>query len=72
MGVAQLPLALCRGSIARGELVVLLGDHTLPAHQLHAVYPSRRGLAPGVRALIEFLVDVLPAVLESAEHGVSG
>lgn len=72
MGVAQLPLALCRGSIARGELVVLLGDHTLPVHQLHAVYPSRRGLAPGVRALIEFLVDVLPAVLESAEHGVSG
>ncbi|MBD4889085.1 LysR family transcriptional regulator [Xanthomonas citri] len=54
------------------DLVVLLGDHTLPAHQLHAVYPSRRGLAPGVRALIEFLVDVLPAVLESAEHGVSG
>lgn len=33
MGVAQLPLALCRGSIARGELVVLLGDHTLPVHQ---------------------------------------
>ncbi|AGH79234.1 hypothetical protein XAC29_19165 [Xanthomonas axonopodis Xac29-1] len=25
-----------------------------------------------MRALIEFLVDVLPAVLESAEHGVSG
>ncbi len=72
MGVAQLPLALCRGSVVRGELVVLLGDHTLPVHQLHAVYPSRRGLAPGVRALIEFLVDVLPAVLESAEHDVSG
>jgi len=27
---------------------------------MHFVYPSRRGMLPGVRALVDFLADRLP------------
>ena len=55
VGVAQLPLALCAPAVADGRLEVLLPRHRLPQHQLHAVFPSRRGLAPAVRAFLDFL-----------------
>lgn len=46
VGVAQLPFHICEEDIRHGRLTVLLPDHTLPGHQLHAVYPTRRGLLP--------------------------
>ncbi|MBO9537878.1 LysR substrate-binding domain-containing protein [Herbaspirillum sp.] len=54
-GLALLPFNVCHETIRRGELTVLLPRHRAPAHQLHAVFPSRRGLVPAVRAFIEFL-----------------
>lgn len=62
VGVAQLPFNLCGDAIRDGRLVVLLPDYRLPVHQLHAVFPSRRGLVPAVRAFIEFLAEELPGV----------
>lgn len=41
--------------IATGKLVVLLKDCEPPAQPITAVYPSRRFLAPKVRAMIDFL-----------------
>jgi len=60
VGVAQLPFNLCSGAIRDGRLVVLLPEYRLPIHQFHAVFPSRRGLVPAVRAFIEFLAGELP------------
>jgi DNA-binding transcriptional LysR family regulator len=54
-GVGQLPFNLCGDAIADGRLVVLLPEYRIPGHQLHAVFPSRRGLMPAVRAFIDFL-----------------
>jgi len=65
-GVAQLPFNLCAEAIRDGRLVVLLPDHRVPVHQLHAVFPSRRGLVPAVRAFIEFLAAELPMMTASA------
>ena len=62
IGIAQLPLNLCAEAIRDGRLVVLLPGYRLPAHQFHAVFPSRRGLVPAVRAFIEFLAEELPDV----------
>lgn len=62
VGIAQLPFNLCADAIRDGRLVVLLPNYRLPAHQFHAVFPSRRGLVPAVRAFIEFLVEELPDV----------
>lgn len=66
ISVAQLPFNLCADAIRDGRLVVLLPDHRVPAHQLHAVFPSRRGLVPAVRAFIEFLAAELPVMTAGA------
>jgi len=56
LGVAVLPELLIREDIVRGELETLLPQWTLPGGIIHAVFPSRRGLLPAVRALIDRLV----------------
>lgn len=55
VGVVQLPLMLARGHIERGELVHLLPDWAPRREIVHAVFASRRGLLPSVRALIDHL-----------------
>ena len=62
VGVAQLPFNLCAEPVRDGRLVVLLPEYRLPVHQFHAVFPSRRGLVPAVRAFIEFLAEELPGM----------
>ncbi|WP_369933030.1 LysR family transcriptional regulator [Xanthomonas tesorieronis] len=66
LGVAQLPIDLCQDAIDAGRLVALLPEHRLAAHRLHAVYPSRRGMVPAVRAFIDYLTLELPSAMVSA------
>jgi DNA-binding transcriptional LysR family regulator len=63
VGIAQLPFNLCAAAIDDGRLQVLLPNYALPANQLHAVFPSRRGLAPAVRAFLDMLAAQLPAIM---------
>ena len=65
-GVAMLPESVCAAAVAQGELEVLLPDWSVPEGTMHFVYPSRRGMLPGVRALVDFLAERLP----QAAHGV--
>lgn len=60
IGTTQLPYHLCEEDIREGKLVRLLPEYKLPAHQLHAVYPTRRGMVPAVKVFIETLVRELP------------
>ncbi|RUX07744.1 LysR family transcriptional regulator [Mesorhizobium sp. M8A.F.Ca.ET.059.01.1.1] len=69
MGIAQLPRNLCGDAVRTGRLVRLLPDHSLPAHQLHAIFPSRRGLVPAVRAFLDFLGHELPLLIAKIEDG---
>ena len=55
LGLCALPEYLCDEEIRQGLLVPVLPDWTLPPGLFHAVYPSRRGLIPAVRALLDFL-----------------
>lgn len=55
-GIGLLPGYLVGPHIARGELLPLLPDWQVPEMSIYALYPSRRYLAPGVRALVDFLV----------------
>ncbi|KVN05466.1 LysR family transcriptional regulator [Burkholderia sp. MSMB1552] len=50
VGVAQLPTMMVRGPIARGELRQLLPGWAPRREIVHAVFASRRGLLPSVRA----------------------
>ena len=57
VGLVQLPAVMARDQLAAGSLVRLVPDWA-PRHEIiHAVFPSRRGLLPSVRALIDFLAQ---------------
>lgn len=56
-GIARLPIELCAASFDDGTLCELLPNHRSSPHQLHAVYPSRRELAPAVRAFVDALSE---------------
>ena len=59
IGIGALPTLVCHEAMAAGRLVALLPEYQLPGGILHAVFPSRRGLVPAVRAFIDFLVEEL-------------
>jgi len=53
----QLPRMLLREPFERGELVTVLPDWAPRREIVHAVFASRRGQLPAVRALIDFLAE---------------
>lgn len=59
MGIAFLPEYACREPLADGRLELVLPAWTRRDGILHLVFTSRRGLLPGVRAVIDFAAEVL-------------
>ncbi len=57
VGIVQLPILMLREQMAEGTLVRLLPQWAPRREMVHAVFPSRRGLLPAVRAMIDFLVE---------------
>lgn len=57
LGIVQLPLLIGGQDIANGALVDVMPSWVPPSGVVHAVFPSRRGLLPAVRALINFLAE---------------
>ncbi|MCP1676433.1 DNA-binding transcriptional LysR family regulator [Natronocella acetinitrilica] len=57
VGVAQLPVLMLSRELESGALVSVLPQWRPPREVIHIVFPSRRGMLPSVRALIDFLVD---------------
>ncbi|KRD63652.1 LysR family transcriptional regulator [Ensifer sp. ENS10] len=55
VGICQLPEMVIRQDLKDGTLVDVLPDWAPRAGIIHAVFPSRRGLLPSVRALLDFL-----------------
>ncbi|WP_321895932.1 LysR family transcriptional regulator [Burkholderia cepacia] len=55
VGIVQLPTMMVRDEVARGALVTVLPDWAPRREIVHAVFASRRGLLPAVRALLDFL-----------------
>jgi DNA-binding transcriptional LysR family regulator len=55
VGVACLPTMLVSDDLSSSALVRLLPSLRLPSGVVHAVFPSRRGMVPAVRALLDFL-----------------
>lgn len=78
VGVVQLPTMMVWDQIRDGRLVQVLPEWRPRSGIVHAVFPSRRGLLPSVRALLDYLADECEAqrrrtdqVLE-ATNGASG
>ena len=55
LGVCQLPTMVIREDLREGRLVEVLPEWAPRAGILHAAFPSRRGLLPSVRSLLDFL-----------------
>jgi DNA-binding transcriptional LysR family regulator len=51
----QLPCMVVEDDLAAGRLVDILPNWVPRSGVVHAVFPSRRGMIPGVRRLIDFL-----------------
>ncbi|MBF8672023.1 LysR family transcriptional regulator [Pseudomonas putida] len=64
-GAVHMPAVVVREDLNDGKLVNLLPDWAPRTGVVHAVYASRRGLLPSVRALLDFLGD------EFANSGIS-
>ncbi|CAM3600244.1 LysR family transcriptional regulator [Paracidovorax anthurii] len=60
VGMCWLPDYMCHDDLRSGRLVRLLPDWAPPRGVVHAVFPSRRGLAPAVRRFLDFLGEMVP------------
>ncbi|MBG0807893.1 LysR family transcriptional regulator [Methylosinus sp. H3A] len=61
VGIVQLPEYLVRDHLEQGFLEPALSDWTPRTGIIHAVFPSRRGLARTVRGFVDFLAEELKA-----------
>jgi DNA-binding transcriptional LysR family regulator len=59
VGATMLPSDYCMEDIQAGRLMPLLQNWLMPAATLQAVYVSRRGMVPAVRAFLDFLDENL-------------
>lgn len=57
VGVVQLPHLMLKQQLFSGALVRLLPEWSPKREIIHAVFASRRGLLPSVRALVDFLAQ---------------
>jgi DNA-binding transcriptional LysR family regulator len=70
MGLALLPEIMCRDALADGRLVRLCGDWACAPSEIQAVFASRRGMLPAVRAFIDHLLQNPPGAA-AARSGLS-
>jgi DNA-binding transcriptional LysR family regulator len=57
MGVAALPCYIAEGALRAGTVVAVLEDWSLPAQEIHAVYPSPRMVPFKVSGLVAWLQE---------------
>jgi DNA-binding transcriptional LysR family regulator len=57
IGVVQLPTLMVRDQVRSGQLARLLADWAPRPETIHVVFPTRRGLIPAVRGLIDHLAQ---------------
>lgn len=66
VGLVQLPTMMIVDQLANGSLLPLMPQWRPQPEIIHAVFPSRRGLLPAVRALIDHLAQSFAALDEES------
>lgn len=59
VGIAALPESMYGNALRAGQLSPVMPGWTLPVPQLYAVFVSRQGMPPAVRAFVDYLVEKL-------------
>ena len=57
IGVVQLPCMVVKDELDKGNLVEIIPGWAPQGGVVHAVFPSRRGLLPAVRLLLDYLAE---------------
>jgi len=70
-GIALLPSIATQEELRRGQLVPVLPQWQSPEGIVHCIYPSRRGMMPAVRTLLDFLSQRLPTMYQRLEKAVT-
>lgn len=68
VGICQFPVFIIQNDLDAGRLINLLPEWTPKAGVIHALFPSRRGLLPSVRALLDFLADQYSPRTPPSDH----
>jgi len=66
LGIVVLPAYMCHDQVRSGELQTILPEWSAGESTMTALVPSRQGILPSVRALLDFLAAEMPAVLAGA------
>ena len=56
IGVARLPAVICKAELANGSLEIVLPGWSVPSHQVHLVYPTRKGMTPAIRGFVDYVI----------------
>ncbi len=59
LGIAALPEMMYHAALTSGQLSPVMPGWTLPPPRLYAVFLTRQGMMPAVRAFVDFLVEHL-------------
>lgn len=57
VGIAALPQMMYGAALRTGQLSPVMPGWTFPTPQLYAVFLSRQGMVPAIRAFVDFLVE---------------
>lgn len=68
-GIALLPETVCADLLSNGRLQRVLPGWDMPLGVCHAVFASRRGMLPALRAFIDHLDANLPCLLSASKAG---
>ncbi|GMG83820.1 LysR family transcriptional regulator [Paralimibaculum aggregatum] len=69
VGLVQMPTMVVEDDLRRGDLLDILPDWAPRTGIIHAVFPSRRGLLPSVRAVLDFLAAEYAALARADAPG---
>lgn len=64
VGIAPLPLMMVHNELSEGSLVDVTPGWAPRSGIVHAVFPSRRGLLPAVRHLVDFLAEEFARIID--------
>jgi LysR family transcriptional regulator, regulator for bpeEF and oprC len=69
-GIAIISCYLCAPDLAEGRLIHLLPEWTPPPIAVNMVFPSKRELAPVVRAFVDYMKEANPPGLHWQNNGL--
>ncbi|MCV3737921.1 LysR family transcriptional regulator [Rhizobium sp. TRM96647] len=70
VGIGLLPDNIVERGFRAGLLVPVLPEWSSPEQSMHAAFTSRHGMLPAVRALIDYLAEVLPRTVELCKAAI--